>query len=287
MPLFGTGTTATLDIDYINLFLLRSRKVLHGVALLMVLFVGVEVAAAQSAAASLDPYRFIEWTIGDARAVGHSVLSPRPLYAVAGMGGVLLLLHNQDPELTKGAVELAEGTDARLRRVMNEVGNVKAVRPLALMLFLGSLTSHSRRLQDASFTSLEAIVLSNLMTNTLKTIVGRARPFQDEGATQFQPFGGDKSFPSGHATTVFAFTTPWLLYYRNVPSAILFVLGIGTSFIRMADRAHWFTDVLVGGAIGFTTGFVLTRRHQHASSRFLISPIVSAEQGGVALKVNL
>jgi len=255
-------------------------------ALLVLLLVAPGPAVAQVIEPSPDPYRFIEWTGGDAKDLGRKVLSTHSLYAAAGMGGVLVLLSAQDPELTKGAVDLAQGTDAWVLRTLNEVGNVRAVRPMALLLFLGSLTSRSRRFQDAAFTSLEAILFSNLITDALKSLTGRARPFQEQGPTRFRPLSGNTSFPSGHATTVFAFTTPWLLYYGNVPTTLLFILGGGTAFTRMADNFHWFTDVLVGSAVGFTTGYWLTRRHQRESPRIMATPVVGAGQVGFSMRVT-
>ncbi len=256
----------------------------HGIVLVLLLFAET-TALAQAPVLPPDPYRFVLWTGGDVKALANGALSPRVLYAAASMGGVVLLLSGQDADLTEGAVDLVEGTDSRVRKTLNEIGNVKAVRPMALILFLGSLTSRSRRLQDATFTSLEAIVISNLISNVLKSIVGRARPSQGQGATHFQPFSGDTSFPSGHATTVFAFTTPWLLYYGNVPTIGLFMMGAGTALVRMADNVHWFTDVLVGSAIGFTTAYGLTRRHQREGLGVSITPVVSTEQAGVSLRV--
>ena len=267
---FPSSSSSTLEKLFISLALL--------------LFIGT-TALAQAPDLPPDPYRFVVWTGGDVKGIARGAVSPRALYAAASMGGVLFLLSGQDPELTEGAIELAEDMDPRLRKTLNEIGNVKAVRPMALLMFLGSLTSRSRRLQDATFTSLEAIVISNLITNALKGIVGRARPARELGARHFSPFSGDRSFPSGHATTVFAFTTPWLLYYGNVPTIVLFVMGAGTAFVRMADNLHWFTDVLVGSAIGFTTGYGLTRRHQRESVGVTITPVVSAEQAGVSLRV--
>lgn len=252
---------------------------------LVLLFWAGSTALAQAPDLPPDPYRFVLWAGGDVRGIARGAVSPRALYAAASMGGVLLLLSGQDPELTERAIELADGMEPRLRKTLNEIGNVKAVRPMALLMFLGSLTSRSRRLQDAAFTSLEAIVISNLITNLLKSVVGRARPGQELGARHFEPFSGDRSFPSGHATTVFAFTTPWLLYYRSIPTIILFTMGAGTAFVRMADNLHWFTDVLVGSAIGFTTAYGLTRRHQRESIGVTITPVVGAGQTGISLRV--
>ncbi len=255
-------------------------------ALLLLLLAAAPAALAQAPASSPDPFRFVLWTGQDATAFVKGLPSPYTLYAAAGMGGVLLLFSPREAGLTERAIELSEGTYRPARKIANEIGNVKAVRPMALMLFLGSLLSDDERLQDAAFTSLEAIVFSNLVTNTLKGVVGRARPFQEQGTTHFRPFSGNTSFPSGHATTVFAFTTPWLLYYANVPAYGLFLLGAGTAFTRMADNAHWFSDVLVGAAIGFTTGYWLTRRHLHGGSRISVTPVLSAEQPGLSLRIR-
>ncbi len=258
-------------------------------ALVLVLLLGLvpSTVAAQTPASSPDPIRFALWAGGDVKAFGRGLFSMRTLYVAAGVGGTVFLLSGQDADLTQGAIDLAEGAGTRPRRILNEVGNVDAVRPMALIFFLGTLTSGNEKLQDAAFTSLEAIIISNLITNTLKAVVGRARPFQEEGSSSFKPFSGNTSFPSGHATTVFAFTTPWLLYYGNAPTIALFALGTGTAFTRMADNVHWFSDVLVGTAIGFTTGYWLTKRHQRDSNRVLVTPIVANQQGGVFVRVKL
>ena len=264
-----------------------AKAVRYAMVLVLVLGLRPPVATAQTSTSSPDPIRFALWVGGDVKAFGRGFLSMRTLYVAAGVGGTVLLLSGQDPELTQGAIDLAEGTGTRPRRILNEVGNVDAVRPMALIFFLGTLASGNERLQDAAFTSLEAIIISNLITNTLKAVVGRARPFQEEGSSSFKPFSGNTSFPSGHATTVFAFTTPWLLYYGNAPTIALFTLGAGTAFTRMADNVHWFTDVLVGSAIGFTTGYWLTKRHQRESTRLSVTPIVGNQQGGLFVRVKL
>ena len=94
---------------------------------------------------------------------------------------------------------------------------------------------------------------------------GGARPHENVGPNSVKPFSGSRSFPSGHATTVFAFTTPWIFYYPGIASGALFTLGLGTAVARMADQYHWFSDVLGGAFIGFGVGYLLSRRHQRLS----------------------
>lgn len=228
---------------------------------------------------SADPLRFLRWPVQDVPALVRGLGSPRMAY-VAGGGALLLLASRADEPLRRRAEGLGRGP---VLRVIEEVGNVKAVRPLSVLLFLGGVMSGRERVQDAAFTSMEAIVLANPITNTLKTVFGRARPWQDQGAGTFEPFSGNTSFPSGHAATVFAFVTPWFLYYPHWTTAGLMVVAGATAFSRMATDVHWFTDVVGGSAIGFFTGWWLTKRHQGASAR--VTPLLSAGMVGVRVRL--
>jgi membrane-associated phospholipid phosphatase len=232
-----------------------------------------------------DPYRFWKWPVEDARALVGGLATDEALYA-AGAGGVLYLLARHDLEFTEEFRGLKPPGAELAIRVVDEVGNIRAVRPLAILVFVGALMTDDRRFQDAAFTSLEAVVVSNLITNGLKTGFGRARPWQEEGPMAFHPFSGNTSFPSGHATTAFALVTPWLLYYPNAITPGLLILSTGTAFSRVVTEYHWMTDVLAGGAIGFATAYWLTRRHQAQGARLQVTPVVGPEVG-VQLRLRL
>jgi len=228
---------------------------------------------------SADPLRFLIWPVGDARALAGNLVSSQSLYAL-GAGAALVWASRYDETLTDKASDLA---DTPVLRVVEEFGNVKAVQPMAVVLFVGSLMSGDARFQDAAFTSLEAVVFANLITNGLKGAFGRARPRQNHGSGAFRPFSGDTSFPSGHATTVFALVTPWLFYYPHWTTAGLVVLAAGTAFSRMATRAHWFTDVVAGAAVGFLTGYGLSRRHLRTGG-LRIAPQLGYRSAGVRVR---
>ncbi len=242
-------------------------------------------ASAEAQVGSEDPVRFARWVVGDMTAAANGVASARVALAAGGTVGAILLLSYLDEPLTRNTMVLAESTPMRVRRILHETGNVKVVRPMAVALFLGSLTSGSGKFQDAAFTSMQAIVLSNLVTNGLKLGVGRARPSDNVGARKVSPFSGRRSFPSGHATTVFAFTMPWLMYYPRIETYALLGLGVGAAFVRMVDNYHWFTDVLVGAAIGAGTGYLLSMRHRQALPNIRLRPV--AQYGGVGIRVSL
>lgn len=233
-----------------------------------------------------DVYRFAHWLVDDVRALLPAADSRLPLYAAAGTGTMLVVWMPLDEPAVDRVQAWSEGAPRPLFRVLNELGNVRGVRPAALMLFLGSLAGDQYRFQDAAFTSLEALVFANLMTDALKSIVGRSRPFQERGAMHFRPLSGNTSFPSGHATTIFAAITPWVLYYPRPATYVLMGVGFGTAFARLATNQHWFTDVLAGGAIGITTGYWLTRRHQKTDADGRRVHLV-ASAAGVGLRVHL
>ena len=202
---------------------------------------------------------------------------------VGALGGGVLLASRFDRTLAGHAEGLSDRIPRRARRILHETGNADMVRPLAVVLFLGSLTSGNEYFQDAAFTSMEAVIYANLITHAIKLVAGRVRPNEGAGPGRFEPFSGARSLPSGHATTIFAVTTPWLLYYPGTVTIALFSLGAGTALVRMADRYHWFSDVIAGGLIGAGTGWLLSRRHR----RLAASPVLSVNQAGLRLSVKL
>jgi membrane-associated phospholipid phosphatase len=233
-----------------------------------------------------DPYRFWKWPGGDAAALVSSLTSRSALYAAAG-GGVLLLAAKHDQEVTADLSSFAPEPADLLVRVIEEFGNEHAVRPVAGVIFIGTLFTSNERLQDAAFTSLEAVVFAGLMTNGLKSAFGRARPWQEVGALTFKPFSGNTSFPSGHATTAFAFVTPWLLYYPNALTPGLLILGAGTAFSRLMTNNHWFTDVVAGSAIGFFTAYFLVQRHERNTRRLVVAPSLGLHHVGMTFSLKL
>ena len=253
----------------------------------MILIAGF-VCAVPSHAQSrhVDPYRFWKWPKNDALALGNALGSKRTLYAL-GIGGALYFVAQHDAEVSRNLSHMDPPGSELITKVVDEFGNIKAIRPITAVIFLGSLMTDSQRVQDAAFTSLEAVLLSNLLTNVLKTAVGRSRPYEDKGPMHLKPFSGSRSFPSGHSATAFALVTPWLLYYPNTLAPGLLVLSVGTAFGRVVGDHHWFTDIVAGSTLGFVTAYWLTRRHQEDSRRIRLAPDLSTNHVGLRVQVFL
>jgi len=185
--------------------------------------------------------------------------------------------------------ELTSWQNRELMRVFEEVGDANAARPAALLIFAGTLLQTNHRVQDAAFASLEALIFANILTNALKAVSGRSRPWQEKGPDHWKPFSGNTSFPSGHATTAFAAVTPWIIYFPHPLSYIAGGVAATTSISRSALRFHWPSDIVAGGFIGYSISSWLVRRHtssRQENSPGRVSPVIGPSTLGVRLSLR-
>jgi len=109
-----------------------------------------------------------------------------------------------------------------------------------------------------AFMGIAAYALSSAVTQTLKRIVfNEPRPAKYfEGIKDVQTVNGTElhmmnSFPSGHATTVFAIACLCSLIVTNKKWQPLFVvLAIFAALSRLYLGQHFFADITLGGFIG-------------------------------------
>lgn len=243
-----------------------------------------------SAQSSDDPLRFGGWLISDIRAIPASLIQPPSTLFGAGLIGVGLVSYRD----AQWAASVQGWHRREAWRVVEEFGDANAMRPAAILVFAGSLFQEDHRFQDAAFTGLESLILANLLTNGLKALSGRARPWQQDGADDWEPFSGDTSFPSGHATTAFALMTPWIMYFDHPLAWAAMGVAAATSLSRVTLRYHWPSDVLAGALIGSSVSIWLSRRHQRAiqdtvagragpSGNLRVDPVMGPAHLGVRL----
>jgi membrane-associated phospholipid phosphatase len=117
--------------------------------------------------------------------------------------------------------------------------------------------SIDNRLSSKSIFIFLAIVISGVITDILKYILGRYRPealFQQDlyGFVYFQHSHSMTSFPSGHANTITALVfSLYLIYPRYWPIHILIALLIMAS--RVVISAHYLSDVVFGSYLAILT----------------------------------
>ena len=202
-------------------------------------------------------------------------------------GGVVVLvpLSFLDEEVSEAAMDWDSGLFSDFLDFTNEAGSIRATL-IPAGVFVFSLATDNATFQDAAFTSLQSVVYANIVGFVIKTAAGRGRPEDGEGAHDFNPFSEiDASFPSGHTSTAFAFLSPWAFYYPSVLTYGLLVVATGTAIARLQRQKHWMTDVLAGGALGISTAYWLSRKHQGRLSNLSVAPVVAPGTMGMTMGV--
>ena len=120
-----------------------------------------------------------------------------------------------------------------------------------------------------------ALVFSTTVSSVMKYAVGRPRP----GSSR-----DHYSFPSGHTTTAFATATSVAYAYGWEGAVIAYPLAIFVGLSRLADDAHWGSDVVAGAFIGFWAARASSYSLDAipaSTSQSLWVPVVEAEQVGL------
>jgi membrane-associated phospholipid phosphatase len=148
---------------------------------------------------------------------------------------------------------------------------------------------HDQEAKDTAFDAAMSALLSGAITDGLKIIVGRARPEQNLGAAHFDPFGGDKSFPSGHATMAFAVGSVIAAHSDQAwVKASAYSVASLVAFSRVYHDAHWSSDVAAGALIGTAVGETVVRLNRMIRARgskvsVYAAPILSDGRRGAVL----
>jgi undecaprenyl-diphosphatase len=112
---------------------------------------------------------------------------------------------------------------------------------------------------------------AGLIANLAKNIIGRARPklFATTGPIDFNLFSFTPdyaSFPSGHATNIFALATVLAMLWPRA-RVLLYTLAVWIGASRVLTGQHYFTDVVAGAMLG--TAFPYLVRERFAARRWL------------------
>src|SRR4051794_14493931 len=115
-----------------------------------------------------------------------------------------------------------------------------------------------------SWQAVDATLLTAGTTEVLKRIFQRPRPSQNPDPNVWFAGRGNKSFPSGETAYMAAFVTPYIQAYQDEHPAVwgLVALPVYMGYARTLSQAHWYSDVLAGGAVGFMVGYYATQREQ-------------------------
>jgi membrane-associated phospholipid phosphatase len=162
------------------------------------------------------------------------------------------------------AAEIRE-SDSLLRtsRNISRIGSVEALGGVTASFYLIGRARNDRRLKETGLLGAEALVDSLIVSNALKVVTERPRPFEDNGLGRF--WRGGTSFPSGHAMNSWSVAAVIANEYGNHRFIKFSAYGLAAliSVSRYTGQRHFLSDILVGGVIGYGIGrYVYRTQHE-------------------------
>jgi membrane-associated phospholipid phosphatase len=141
----------------------------------------------------------------------------------------------------------------------------------------------------------EALLFSGATTLVLKSVIGRSRPYTNEGTHKFNWFqfvnNDNQSLPSGHTTVAFAVSSVLAARIQNVFATIgLYGLAALTAGARIYEDQHWLSDTFLGAAIGGFIGNAVAHLHDGDTSGgtfWNLTPTISPNLNGMTLTYHI
>jgi len=107
--------------------------------------------------------------------------------------------------------------------------------------------------------SILALITGYFLTEILKFIVARPRPFDVLGGVRVLAPIGDYSWPSGHSVASFTVATIIGKEYGLIYFIIFIIFAGLVAFSRVYNGVHYPSDVISGALIGILIGLVFLR----------------------------
>ncbi len=177
--------------------------------------------------------------------------------AIGGLSALMLLDHPvqryADHNRGPGANNVAS--------VVRHFGQPEVYGTVTLGLAAVGLAAGNSRITRAAGRVGASLLVAGATATAGKLMFGRPRPEQSLDADGYNPFSGQASMPSGHATMAFALATS-LSDEIHSPLASLGLYGMATAvgWSRVNDDRHWLSDVAAGALVGITSAKLVSGR---------------------------
>jgi membrane-associated phospholipid phosphatase len=205
-----------------------------------------------------------------------------------GAGAVALAL---DGDIQKSIPDEPPGyVQTGFKYVIEPFGSgIYTIPALGVMYGIGALTGNKKP-QFVALKGVEAFLYTAVLTQAIKQITHRHRPYQNSPPDPYRWEGpiADihyNSFPSGHTATAFAVATVIGSAYRKtiwVPLVCYSMAGL-VAAERLVSNEHWASDVMMGAALGIAVGLTIAAS---PVKNLVLSP-VGASGAGMTLVYRL
>lgn len=147
-----------------------------------------------------------------------------------------------------------------LSQDVTHFGDIRYQIPVIAGFYAGGLVFGSMQMRKIAADATEASVIAAFLINpTICFLTGRALPNAHEEPGRFLPFRLHRfSFPSGHTSAAFALASVLDVDLRSSfgywQTPLLYGMALGVAHSRVYDDKHYLSEVILGGAIGWSVG---------------------------------
>ncbi len=180
---------------------------------------------------------------------------------------------------------LMQRNQSSINENLSEAGRIYGENYFGVGLSAGmygvGLITKNKELRTTGFMVFESVAFSAAITQSIKFLAGRSRPYLNNGNTEFASFTFEEdhvSLPSGHSTAAFAISSVLAGKIDNTYASIgLYSIATLTALSRVYSDAHWTSDVLLGSVIGYVTGKAVLNLHEQETktSSLQFSPLAN------------
>jgi hypothetical protein len=159
-----------------------------------------------------------------------------------------------------------------------EFGRIWGDLPSPIVLFSGfaaySLFTGDDWTRKVAYEIGQASLYAGGITFLLKFIIGRARPYMEEGSASYHPcssvFVQDyHSIPGGHAAAAFTISTVLSRNVKPVWLKVLFYMPAGLTVVsRVYQDKHWLSDCFLEAALGYFVATWVVDIHEKADKKY-------------------
>lgn len=196
------------------------------------------------------------------------------------LSGGIFLFSLADDDIRNWVDDNRTNTSEDISGFFSILGHGAFTAGLGGTLYIAGELMDKKGLRKTALLSLESWLISGVIVNAFKIVVGRQRPSQNNSCYNFRPFSlrsGNHSFPSGHSSTAFSVAA---VIDSQSDSIFLdisaYTLAAAAALSRIHDSKHWLSDTAAGSVLGYFVGKMVSGIHSdkpESNSRLTISLI--------------
>jgi hypothetical protein len=193
----------------------------------------------------------------------------KDIITFAAVSGITITANQFDNQIRKDAIKDLTVYKKPIFKAAKFYGEPWPGAAIAVGLFTYGTYYKNEEFKRTGFEIFESFLYSGVVTSVLKSVIGRSRPFTNNGSHSFSPFSFNNestSFPSGHTTLAMSLSTVLASHVDNIYiKGLIFIPPFLTATERVLQDAHWTSDVFMGAAIGYFVSSYIVNKHNEPS----------------------